>query len=100
MLARAGTKGNVGPNLDDAFANPVQEGFGDSAIRGLVRQRIGIARKGGRHAAEPRQGRDAQDVAAYVAPSVVARPGKDAGLLATAVQARSPASPPWPQTAR
>src|SRR4051794_12831964 len=65
-LARANTKGNVGPNLDDAFSNPVQEGFGDSAIRGLVREWIGIARKGGQMPQGLVKGQNAQDVAAYV----------------------------------
>src|SRR4051794_17898246 len=41
-LARAGTKGTVGPNLDHAFANSVDEGFGETAIRGMVRQMIDI----------------------------------------------------------
>jgi len=83
-LAHAGTKGTVGPNLDDAFRNPVKEGFGDSAIRGLVREWINIARKGGVMPQGLVKGDDAQDVAAYVA-SVAAKPGKDQGLLATAV---------------
>ena len=83
-LARAGTKGTVGPNLDDAFRNPVHEGFGDSAIRGLVREWIAIARKGGVMPQNLVKGNDAQDVAAYVA-AVAAKPGKDQGLLATAV---------------
>jgi plastocyanin len=83
-LSHAGTKGTVGPNLDDAFRNPVKEGFGDSAIRGLVREWIGIARKGGVMPQNLVNGQDKEDVAAYVA-SVVSKPGKDAGLLATAV---------------
>jgi plastocyanin len=84
-LAHAGTKGTVGPNLDDALYDPVKQGFGDSAIRGLVREWINIARKGGVMPQGLVKGADAQDVAAYVA-SVVAKPGKDTGLLATAVQ--------------
>jgi plastocyanin len=84
-LAHAGTKGTVGPNLDDAFANPAKEGFGESAIRGLVREWISIARMGGVMPQNLVKGQNAQDVAAYVA-SVVAKPGQDSGLLATAVQ--------------
>lgn len=89
-LARAGTKGTVGPNLDDAFANASSEGFGESAIRGMVRQMIDIgpARSGDRVVMKPDivTGDEARDVAAYVA-SVVNKPGKDEGLLATVGQA-------------
>ena len=91
-LAHAATKGNVGPNLDDAFSDPVQQGFGDSAIRGLVREWIQIARKGGVMPQNLVKGQDAQDVAAYVA-SVVSKPGKDTGLLASAVQSQQSSKP-------
>ncbi|MFL5845754.1 MAG: c-type cytochrome [Solirubrobacteraceae bacterium] len=85
VLNRAGTKGNVGPNLDNAFANPVAEGFGESAIRGMVREQIDLVRKGSQMPADLVRGDDLRDVAAYVAQSV-AKPGKDEGLLATAVK--------------
>ena len=39
-LAAAGTKGQIGPNLDDAFARPRKDGFDDSTIAGLVRNQI------------------------------------------------------------
>jgi mono/diheme cytochrome c family protein len=88
-LARAGTKGTQGPNLDDAFLNPVKAGFGASAIRGLVREQIAhpyqIPGRDVQMPADLVTGQDRQDVAAYVA-AVVAQPGKDTGLLATAVQ--------------
>jgi mono/diheme cytochrome c family protein len=86
VLGRAGTKGTVGPDLDTAFANAVNEGFGDSAIRGMVHEQIALARTGGVMPANLVRGDDARNVAAYVAQSV-ARPGKDEGLLATAVPA-------------
>jgi mono/diheme cytochrome c family protein len=35
-LADAGTRGVIGPNLDDAFAVPVEEGFDESSIREVV----------------------------------------------------------------
>jgi mono/diheme cytochrome c family protein len=35
-LADAGTRGIVGPNLDHAFAVPVEEGFDESSIREVV----------------------------------------------------------------
>ena len=89
-LARAGTKGTVGPNLDHAFANSVDEGFGETAIRGMVRQMIDIgqAAEGDKKIMNPDivSGDDARNVAAYVA-KVVDKPGKDSGLLATAGQA-------------
>lgn len=91
-LARANTKGVTGPNLDHAFANPVEEGFGVSAIRGMVRQQIELARHGGIMPQGLVKGQQAQDVAAYVAQSV-ARPGKDTGLLATAVPSASAGKP-------
>jgi plastocyanin len=92
VLARAGTKGNIGPNLDAALTNPLHEGFGESAIRGMVAGMIDI----GSALRDPESGAqimpadlvkgdDARDVAAYVAQSV-AKPGKDEGLLATAVK--------------
>ncbi|MDX6725248.1 MAG: hypothetical protein QOK49_53 [Baekduia sp.] len=96
VLNRAATKGTVGPNLDDAFANAVSEGFGESAIRGMVRQMIDIgpARQGDKVIMRPDivKGDDARNVAAYVAASVD-KPGKDAGLLATVGQATECKSP-------
>jgi mono/diheme cytochrome c family protein len=35
-LADAGTRGTVGPSLDDAFAVPIEEGFDESSIREVV----------------------------------------------------------------
>jgi mono/diheme cytochrome c family protein len=35
-LADAGTRGTIGPNLDHAFAVPVEEGFDESSIREVV----------------------------------------------------------------
>jgi mono/diheme cytochrome c family protein len=96
VLNRAGTKGTVGPNLDDAFANASSEGFGESAIRGMVRQMIDIgpATAGDKVIMKPDlvKGQDARNVAAYVAASVD-KPGKDAGLLATVGRAAECKSP-------
>jgi plastocyanin len=92
VLSHAGTKGNIGPNLDHAFANSVQNGFGASAIKGMVRQQIAIARKGGVMPQNLVKGDDAQDVAAYVA-QVVSQPGQDSGLLASAVPSASSKKP-------
>src|SRR5580700_8117959 len=39
-LARAGTKGTVGPNLDEAFHYAVAEAHGRSAIRGVIEYQV------------------------------------------------------------
>jgi plastocyanin len=91
-LARAGTTGVTGPNLDQAFARSRQDGFGQSTFRGVVRAQIlhpdinpeadPITHKPlARMPAGIVKGADADDVAAYVA-QAAARPGKDTGPLA------------------
>ena len=81
-LADAGTQGKIGPNLDDAFSGPRQEGFKESSIRNIVDGQIKYAIEHpsgfvkGPNGEElpapgmPRdlvKGSDANDVAAYVA---------------------------------
>src|SRR4051794_3725267 len=92
VLNRAGTKGTTGPNLDQAFQRAEKDGFGESAIRGVVKKQIEYPNRskdlGGIMPAKLVQGQDADDVASYVA-SVVAQPGKDTGLLASAVPSAS-----------
>ena len=39
-LARAGTRGTVGPDLDMAFAQSLTDGFGRDTVRGVVREQI------------------------------------------------------------
>jgi plastocyanin len=97
VLSRAQTKGTQGPNLDDAFRQSLKDGLGRDTIHGVVFDQI-------RHpAAVPQSspaymppklvtGKTAFDVASYVA-SVVSRPGKDEGKLATAVQAAGGGKP-------
>ncbi len=90
-LARAGTKGTTGPNLDEAFQQPVKENFGETAIRGVVLKQILFPNRlpnsdGIKMPAKLVSGEKAHDVAAYVA-SVTAKGGKDTGRLATAVKA-------------
>ncbi|HEU4974928.1 MAG TPA: plastocyanin/azurin family copper-binding protein [Baekduia sp.] len=85
-LSRAGTKGTTGPNLDEAFRQPERDGFGESAIRGMVYKQILYPARGGVMPAKLVDGEQAHDVAAYVA-MVAAQPGKDAGRLAAAVKA-------------
>lgn len=82
-LARAGTRGTVGPDLDTAFAQSLRDGFGRSTVRGVVHEQILYP-----IAAMPAKivkGQSAIDVAAYVG-EVAAKPGKDEGALATAVR--------------
>ncbi len=77
-LAAAGTSGNVGPNLDDSFAQARADGFKESAIEDIV---LGQIRNPGQYAtgnnasnelqanmpANLVRGKDAEDVAAFVA---------------------------------
>lgn len=81
-LQRAGTKGNQGPNLDAAFENSREDGFGDSAIAGVVSDQIHIPRRGSIMPADLVTGDDRRDVAAYVG-AVAGKTGEDTGLLAT-----------------
>jgi plastocyanin len=91
-LNRAGTKGTTGPNLDQAFQRAEKDGFGETAIRGVVKKQIEYPNRspelGGIMPAKLVTGQDADNVAAYVA-MVVAQRGKDTGLLANAVPAAS-----------
>jgi plastocyanin len=97
VLSRAGTKGTVGPNLDQAFQQPLKDGLKRSGIRGVIHDQIlfppsfkldeGGKRPDGSQAMPAKivTGDEADNVAAYVA-SVVAKPGKDTGLLGQAVR--------------
>ena len=85
VLARAGTKGTTGPNLDEAFQQGLKDGMGRSAVTGAVHGQILHPNRAGVMPAKLVTGDKAYDVAAYVAQSVAAR-GKDTGLLATAVK--------------
>jgi plastocyanin len=85
VLARAGTKGTTGPNLDEAFQQGLKDGMGRSGITGAVHGQILHPNRVGVMPAKLVTGDKAYDVAAYVAQSVAAR-GKDTGLLATAVK--------------
>jgi mono/diheme cytochrome c family protein len=89
-LSRAGTKGTQGPDLDQAFQQSISEGFGRSAVRGVVYKQILHPNRlrnseGVLMPAKLVSGDDARDVAAYVA-QVANRKGSDSGLLATAVK--------------
>ena len=91
-LARADTKGIVGPNLDEAFRASVAEGLERSTIRGVVEHQVEYPNREGVMPAGLVHGSAVSDVAAYVAQSVD-RAGPDTGLLATAVEAPGAGKP-------
>jgi mono/diheme cytochrome c family protein len=69
-LADAGTKGVIGPNLDNAYLQPRLNGFDDTSFEALVREQIEVGFPSARPTPMPPgllKGTDAQDVAAYVA---------------------------------
>jgi uncharacterized cupredoxin-like copper-binding protein len=93
-LKRAGTTGVVGPNLDEAFQQARQSGFGQSTFEGVVYRQIlqpnrenqydpVTGKKGPLMPAKLYEGDKARDVAAYVA-GAVAKPGQDKGQLGAA----------------
>lgn len=92
QLYRAGTKGNVGPNLDQAFQQALKDGFKRDTVQGMVHGWILFPNRNGVMPAKVVEGDDAYDVAAYVA-GAVAKPGKDTGALATAVKAAGGGKP-------
>jgi mono/diheme cytochrome c family protein len=91
-LARANTKGIVGPNLDEAFRASLAEGLERNTVRGVVEKQILIPNPKGAMPKELATGAKLQNIAAYVA-STVDRPGKDTGLLASAVEAPGAGKP-------
>jgi plastocyanin len=88
-LARAETKGVVGPNLDEAFRASLDEGLKRDTIRGAVEKQIQIPNPEGAMPKNLVSGSALKDIAAYVAQSAD-KSGKDTGLLASAV--KSPGS--------
>jgi cytochrome c2 len=66
-LKDAGSRGTVGPNLDEAFAESRAEGFKSSAIENVVRDQIKYPTRGSGMPANLVKGQEADDVAAYVA---------------------------------
>jgi plastocyanin len=83
-LARANTKGVVGPNLDEAYRAAVSEGLQRNTIRGVVAYQVRYPNPEGVMPKDLASGATLEDIAAYVAESA-ARPGQDTGLLASAV---------------
>jgi len=92
VLGRAGAKGIIGPNLDDAFRNSLASGLERSTIRGVVRQQILFPATGGVMPAKLVSAAHASDVASYVA-YAADRTGQDTGLLASAVPSAGAGKP-------
>jgi mono/diheme cytochrome c family protein len=77
-LADAGTKGTIGPNLDDAFRADKAQGFNLSTMRDLVRGQIAYQESDpgtGHPGMTPNllHGQQARDVAVYVAQCAAVR---------------------------
>jgi mono/diheme cytochrome c family protein len=83
QLARAGTQGQTGPNLDAAFRASLDEGFTRDTVEGIVHRQILHPRRGSVMPANLVTGEDAKDVAAYVA-YATHKQGQDTGALAQA----------------
>jgi mono/diheme cytochrome c family protein len=83
-LADAGSRSDIGPNLDDAFRHAREEGFDESSIRSLVRNQIAypvedpVTGEQGMPA-DLVEGEDADAVAAYVASVAGTAPEEAAG---------------------
>jgi mono/diheme cytochrome c family protein len=82
-LARAGTAGTQGPNLDKAFQTALADGIDRDTVDGIVHKQILHPRKSSIMPAGLVKGNDARDVASYVS-YAAARTGDDQGLLASA----------------
>jgi mono/diheme cytochrome c family protein len=96
-LARAGTKGTQGPDLDAAFQQALRSGLGRNTVEGVVHDQImNPARlpKNDPVYMPPKivTGDKAKNVAAYVA-LVAASGGKDTGRLADAVKSAASNKP-------
>jgi len=91
-LARANTKGIIGPNLDEAFRTDVAEGLQRNTIRSVVEGQVAYPNSEGVMPKDLASGATLRDLSAYVAQSVD-RPGPDTGLLASAVEAPGSGKP-------
>jgi mono/diheme cytochrome c family protein len=83
VLNRAGTQGQVGPNLDTAFRAALAKGFTRDTVEGVVHRQILHPRRNSTMPAGLVTGQDAKDVAAYVGYAANRR-GEDGGALAQA----------------
>jgi len=82
-LARAGTQGQTGPNLDAAFRAALDKGISRDTVEGIVHRQILHPRRNSVMPADLVTGEEAKDVAAYVG-YASHRAGQDSGALAEA----------------
>ena len=84
-LARAGTGGTTGPNLDTAFQTALADGIDRDTIEGIVHRQIRHPRSDSLMQPVSKEVNDqmASDIAAYVG-YAAARKGQDTGQLASA----------------
>ena len=66
-LADAGSKGTIGPNLDDAFSSDKQQGFSRQTMMDVIRGQIAYPDPAGPMKANLVTGGDADSVATYIA---------------------------------
>jgi len=78
----AGSSGQIGPNLDEAFHQDRVEGFKESTIKNVVLDQIRFPTVGSGMPADLVTGDDAVDVAAYVARCAGADPNNEQDRLA------------------
>lgn len=83
VLERAGTAGETGPDLDEAFGPALRDGMDRDTVRGVVHAQILNPRMNSQMPPEIYKGDEARDVAAYVA-FAAGRTGEDEGALAQA----------------
>ena len=82
-LARAGTQGQTGPNLDAAFRAALDKGISRDTVEGIVHRQILHPRVDSVMPKGLVTGQTANDVAAYVG-YAAAKKGQDTGQLASA----------------
>ena len=78
VLNDAGSKGTIGPNLDDSFRQSIADGLGRDTIEGVVSEQIAFP-QGGQMPANLVEGDDRKAVAAYVAAVAGKRGGGTTG---------------------
>jgi cytochrome c2 len=81
-LKDAASRGQIGPNLDEAFQQDKAEGYEESGIQNVVLDQIRFPREGSVMPADLVEGDDAVNVAAYVAKCAAADPENEQDRLA------------------
>ena len=95
-LGDAGSKGTLGPNLDDAFSSDKSQGFSEQTMADIVRGQIAYPEEP--MPANLYRGQDARDIALYVARCAGVNPcgvtAETAKPATTTTTSTSPASKP------